>query len=134
MAVTSTIENPAFQGAKKRSASWTRLTRSDRLWALAFATPYILVFGFRHLPDLLWPVARQHPASYRQLLADPVYPSALFNTVIYLAVAVNLKLFLALLLSGFFMRKGWWTKISLLVFILPGRSLPSPAISRSIGC
>ena len=59
------------------------------------------------------------PASYRQLFADPVYPSALLNTLIYLLVAVNLKLFLALLLSGFFMRKGWWTKTLLLIFILP---------------
>jgi multiple sugar transport system permease protein len=32
---------------------------------------------------------------------------------------VNVKLFLALLLSGFFMRPGWWVKGLLLVFILP---------------
>jgi multiple sugar transport system permease protein len=48
-----------------------------------------------------------------------VYPEAVLNTLIYLAVAVNLKLFLALMLSGFFMRKGLWTKTLLLIFILP---------------
>ena len=37
-------------------------------------------------------------------------PRRFVNTLIYLLVAVNLKLFLALLLSGFFMRKGWWAK------------------------
>ena len=59
------------------------------------------------------------PASYRQLLADPVFPSAVVNTLIYLLVAVNLKLAAAMLLSGLFMRKGRWMKLLLLVFILP---------------
>src|SRR5262245_28655499 len=45
MAVTSTIENPALARAQTRSVSWRRLTRSDRLWAPPFATPYILVFA-----------------------------------------------------------------------------------------
>ena len=39
--------------------------------------------------------------------------------MIYLAIGVNLKLFLALLLSGFFMRKGWWVKALLLIYVLP---------------
>jgi multiple sugar transport system permease protein len=96
------------------------LNGSDRLWALAFATPYVAVF----LAFVIYPICYglwlgSNPASYRQLFADPVYPSALLNTLIYLLVAVNLKLFLALLLSGFFMRKGWWSKGVLLIFILP---------------
>jgi multiple sugar transport system permease protein len=41
------------------------------------------------------------------------------NTLVYLLFGVNLKLLLALLLSGFFIRKGWWTKVLLLVFMLP---------------
>ena len=49
-----------------------------------------------------------------RLLAIPVY-----LLLIFLAIGVNLKLALALLLSGFFMRKGWWVKALLLVFILP---------------
>ena len=53
------------------------------------------------------------------MLADPVYPRTVINTLIYLAIGVNLKLFLALLLSGFFMRKGWWVKALLLIYILP---------------
>ena len=120
MAVTSTIENPALARAERRSPSWKRLTGSDRLWALAFATPYIFVFfAFVIYPICYGLWLGSDPATYRQLFADPVYPSALLNTLIYLLVAVNLKLFLALLLSGFFMRKGWWTKTLLLIFILP---------------
>ena len=41
------------------------------------------------------------------------------NTLLLLLVGVNLKMLLALLLSGFFMRKGWWMKLLLLIFILP---------------
>jgi multiple sugar transport system permease protein len=120
MAVTSTIENPALARAQTRSVSWRRLTRSDRLWALAFATPYILVFAaFVIYPICFGLWLGSDAATYRQLFADPVYPSALRNTLIYLTVAVNLKLFLALLLSGFFMRRGWLTKGLLLIFILP---------------
>src|SRR5262245_65563314 len=120
MAVTSTIENPARLRAERRSPSWSRLTGSDRLWALAFATPYALVF----IAFVIYPICYglwlgSDPATYQQLFIDPVYPSALLNTLIYLLVAVNLKLFLALLLSGFFMRRGWWTKTLLLIFFLP---------------
>jgi multiple sugar transport system permease protein len=119
MAVTSTIENPGLV-APRRSASWTRLTGSDRLWALAFATPYVAVF----LAFVIYPICYglwlgSDPGTYRQLFTDPVYPSALRNTLIYLLVAVNLKLLLALMLSGFFMRKGWWTKAVMVIFILP---------------
>ena len=41
------------------------------------------------------------------------------NTLLYLGLGVNLKMFLALLLSGFFMRRGWWIKALLLIFVLP---------------
>ena len=120
MAITSTIDNRRVVSAEKRPARRGRLLGPDRLWALAFVTPYIVVF----LAFVIYPICYglwlgSDPASYRQLFADPVYPSALLNTLIYLLVAVNLKLFLALLLSGFFMRKGWWTKTLLLIFILP---------------
>ena len=120
MAISSTIDNPTLVRAARRPARRGWLAGSDRLWALAFVTPYIIVF----LAFVIYPICYglwlgSDPASYRQLFADPVYPSALLNTLIYLLVAVNLKLFLALLLSGFFMRKGWWTKALLLIFILP---------------
>src|SRR5712671_672674 len=120
MALSSTIDNPTVARAAKRSPRRGALLGPDRLWALAFVTPYIAVF----LAFVIYPICYglwlgSDPATYLQLFADPVYPSALLNTLIYLLVAVNLKLFLALLLSGFFMRKEWWTKAVLLIFILP---------------
>ena len=59
------------------------------------------------------------PASYAELFADPIYLRTLFNTLLFLTVGVNLHLFLALLLSGFFMLRYRWVKPLMLVFILP---------------
>ena len=120
MAVSTTIDEAALSPVVVRPTRRLRLSGADRLWALAFATPYFAVF----LAFVIYPIGYglwlgSDPASYRQLLADPVFPSAIVNTLIYLLVAVNLKLVLALLLSGLFMRKGLWTKTLLLIFILP---------------
>ena len=96
------------------------LLSADFAWGLAFVLPYIAVF----LAFVVYPVGfgiwlGSDPKSYLAMLADPVYPRTVVNTLIYLAIGVNLKLFLALLLSGFFMRKGWWMKTLLLIYILP---------------
>src|SRR5438094_8770000 len=59
------------------------------------------------------------PRLYPELFSDPIYQKTVVNTALYLALGVNVKLFLALLLSGFFMRPGWWTKALLMIFVLP---------------
>ncbi len=92
----------------------------DQLWAGAFVVPYVAVF----LLLVLYPVGYglwlgAAPASYHALFADPIYLETVVNTLIFLAIGVNLKLFIALLLSGFFMRPQKWVKWLLLVFILP---------------
>ena len=64
---------------------------------------------------------------YADLFADPRYLTAVINTLIYVGVGVNLKMGLAFLLSGFFMRKRWWIKALLVVFILPWATPALPA-------
>lgn len=120
MAVSTTIDDRAIVQIDSRPTKRRGAIGTDGLWALAFATPYVAVF----IAFVIYPVGYglwlgSDPASFRQLFADPVFPSAVYNTLVYLLIAVNLKLFLALLLSGFFMRKGWWIKTLLLIFILP---------------
>ena len=97
-----------------------RARRIGPLWALAFVLPYVAVF----LLFVVYPVGYglwlgSDPASYRALFADPIYLETVINTLLFLAIGVNVKLFLALLLSGFFMRPERWVKALLLVFILP---------------
>jgi multiple sugar transport system permease protein len=98
-----------------------RLLRGAELgWASAFLVPYAAVF----LAFVLYPVAYglwlgSTPSLYAELVEDPLYLRTLANTALFVGIGVNLKMFLALLLSGFFMRRRRWIKGVLVVFILP---------------
>src|SRR5437899_8422595 len=59
------------------------------------------------------------PSLYRELWANPLYARTVVNTALFVGVGVNVKMFLALLLSGFFMRRRWWIKALLPIYILP---------------
>jgi multiple sugar transport system permease protein len=96
------------------------LKGSEYSWALAFLVPYFGVF----LAFVIYPAAYglwmgSEPSLYAQLLSDPIYQSTIVNTILFVGIAVNLKLFGALLLSGFFMRPGWWMKALLMIYVLP---------------
>jgi multiple sugar transport system permease protein len=96
------------------------LKGTEYTWAVAFVVPYVAVFVTFVAYPIVYGVWMGSEASlYRELFADPIYQSTVVNTVLYLALGVNVKMFLALLLSGFFMRPGWWTKLLLLIFVLP---------------
>jgi len=110
--------------ASRRDTRWRswrgELKGSEYRWALAFIVPYIAMF----LVFVAYPVVYglwmgSEASLYSQLFADPIYQSTVVNTVLYLALAVNVKMVLALLLSGFFMRPGWWMQALLMIYILP---------------
>ncbi len=65
----------------------------------------------------LW-LARD-PQNYVKLFDDPIFFRTAINTVVFLLVAVNLKMALALALSGFFIQSRWWIKALSVLFILP---------------
>ena len=82
--------------------------------------PYLLVF----LIFVLYPVGyglwlARHPQSYVQLFDDPIFFRTAVNTVIFLVVAINIKMVIAMVLSGFFVETRWWIKIMSVLFILP---------------
>jgi len=98
---------------------------SELAWAIAFVVPYGAVF----LAFVVYPIAyglwmARDPSLYRQLFANPLYAQTVLNTALFVGLGVNVKMFLALLLSGFFMRRRWWIKALLPVYILPW-ALPS---------
>jgi multiple sugar transport system permease protein len=96
------------------------LQGSEYAWAVAFVLPYAGVFlAFVAYPVFYGLWLGHAPSLYAELLQDPIYRRTVVNTVLYIGIGVNLKLFLALLLSGFFMRRGWWVKGLLLIFVLP---------------
>ena len=96
------------------------LRGSDFKWAIAFVIPYAAVFfGFVVYPlgYALWMASE--PSLYRELIADPLYLRTVVNTLLFVGLGVNVKMFLALLLSGFFLRPRGWIKALLVVYILP---------------
>src|SRR5487761_5221 len=122
MASVSVIEaRRPVVGRPSRLRAWRGgLQGSEYTWAIAFVIPYVALF----LAFVIYPAAYglwmgHRPSLYAELFSDPIYVSSLVNTILYLAIGVNVKLFLALLLSGFFMRRSWWTKPLLLIFVLP---------------
>lgn len=89
-------------------------------WALAFAFPYFVVFAvFVAYPVGYGLYLGRDPSDYASLFGNSAYLSAVKNTLILLVVGVNVKMALALLLSGFFAIPRVWPKLVLLVFLLP---------------
>lgn len=91
-----------------------------QFWGRVLLVPYVLVF----LIFVLFPVCyglwlARHPSSYVQLIEDPIFFRTAINTVVFLVVAINLKMVIALGLSGFFVHERWWIKILSVLFILP---------------
>jgi len=110
--------------ATRRESLWRYwrggLRGSEFAWAVAFLVPYIFVFfAFVVYPVCFGLWMGSSPALYADLFDDPIYQKTIANTLLFLVFGVNLKLFFALMLSGFFMRKGWWVKSLLMFFVLP---------------
>lgn len=98
----------------------TRPALSFQFWGVVLIAPYVLLFAFLVLYPVgygLW--TARHPASYVQLWHDPIFARAVINTLIFLCIGVNVKMFIALLLSGFFALPRWWIRGLSLLFILP---------------
>jgi multiple sugar transport system permease protein len=111
MTATTIDAIPAAAGRHRRS--WA-------MWGWILLAPYIAVF----LVLVAYPVGYglylgSDPASYRRLFADPIFLTAAVNTVLFLAIAVNVKMVIALGLSGFFAVPRWWIRLLLVLFILP---------------
>ena len=92
-----------------------------QVWGLLLVAPY--------LADLRWSswstrsatafwLAR-HPQLYVELFDDPIFLRTAVNTLVFLIVAINVKMVIALFLSGFFTHKRWWVKVLSVLFVLP---------------
>jgi multiple sugar transport system permease protein len=104
----------------RRSPQPRRLRGSDLTWAIAFVVPYAAVFlAFAVFPIgyALWMASQ--PSLYTELVTDRLYAPTVVNTLLFVGLGVNVKMFLALLLSGFFMRRRWWIRALLPLYILP---------------
>ena len=93
---------------------------TPQIWGIVLLLPYLMVF----LAFVVYPVgygfwlARQ-PASYVALYHDPIFARAAVNTLIFLLIGINIKMLIALFLSGFFIVQRSWIKWLSVLFILP---------------
>ena len=120
---------PSIPAGELRRPPWhLRLQGSDTAWAIAFLIPYVAIFiAFVAYPVVFGLWMGSSPVLYGVLFTDPRYLTTAINTLLFVAIGVNVKMFLAFLLSGFFMRKRWWSKALLVVFILPWATPALPA-------
>jgi multiple sugar transport system permease protein len=116
--------NPGYStplsASRPATKAGTRSVSQWEFWGRLFVVPYLLVF----VVLVLYPVGyglwlARHPESYVKLFADPIFFRSVVNTIIFLVVAINLKMAIALFLSGFFVQTRWWIKILSVLFILP---------------
>jgi multiple sugar transport system permease protein len=96
------------------------LASSWQFWGVLLIVPYLLIFAL----FVVFPVSygfwlARDPAIYVQLYNDPVFFRSIGNTLIFVIVAVNVKMMIAIGLSGFFAQDRWWIKILAVLFILP---------------
>ena len=110
---TDTLAAQPPRAAGKPLSQWV-------FWGRAMVLPYVLVF----LVFVLFPVCyglwlARHPASYQKLFDDPIFFRTAINTLVFIVVAINLKMIVALGLSGFFVQKRWWISVLAAIFIIP---------------
>jgi multiple sugar transport system permease protein len=69
------------------------LKGGEYTWALAFVVPYIAVFvAFVAYPVVYGLWMGSQASLYRELFADPIYQTTVVNTILYLALGVNVYL------------------------------------------
>src|SRR6516164_1024118 len=110
----ATLALPA--SARRPALRWS----PRQAWGLILLSPYLFVF----LVFVAYPIAygfwvARDPQSYESLFNDPIFPRSVVNTLVFLIVGINLKMMIALMLSGFFVQARAWIRWLSLLFILP---------------
>jgi multiple sugar transport system permease protein len=115
-ATTTNIVEPARRQSRRAGFALSE----KQVWALLFTAPYIVIF----LAFVVFPVGyafwlARDPHLYVELSEDPIFLRTVVNTLVFLIVAINVKMVMALFLSGFFTHKRWWVKVLAVLFVLP---------------
>ena len=111
--MSQAIAMPSAPRVHKATSTW-------EFWGRMLVVPYLLIFVI----FVLYPVGygfwlARHPQSYVQLFDDPIFFRTVINTIVFLVVAINIKMAIAMVLSGFFLQSRWWIKALSVLFILP---------------
>jgi multiple sugar transport system permease protein len=115
MAITISASDQTVPGTPRAP-----LLSTPQVWGIVLIAPYLLVFA----AFVVYPVAygfwlARSPSNYVALYNDPIFARAAVNTLIFLLIGINIKMLIALFLSGFFVQQRGWIKWLSVLFILP---------------
>jgi multiple sugar transport system permease protein len=115
MAITISASDHTVPGTPRAP-----LLSTPQVWGIVLIAPYLLVFA----AFVVYPVAygfwlARSPSNYVALYNDPIFARAAVNTLIFLLIGINIKMLIALFLSGFFVQQRGWIKWLSVLFILP---------------
>lgn len=112
-----TIARSESNTARAPASSWLTPWQA---WGVILIAPYVVIFLLFVVYPVLYGfwIARR-PDTYVHLFEDPIFFRSFLNTIVFLVVAINIKMMLALLLSGFFIQARTWIKWLSVLFILP---------------
>ena len=134
--MSSSGHTPAVETRAGSHPPGRRLQGAELAWAFAFLVPYVAVFA----AFVVYPVGyglwmARDPALFGELFAEPRYVTTAINTLLFVGFGVNVMMFCAVLLSGFFMRRQWWVRATARdLTCSAGRCPPFPLSSPSTGC
>jgi multiple sugar transport system permease protein len=99
-----------------RRERWLRNT----LLGLAFCSPLVLLFLLLVLYPILYMIYMGLDREiYTDIFGDPIFVQTLWNTAIFVGFAVNVKMVLALTMSGLFSVENRFARILSGLFLLP---------------
>lgn len=109
----ATYAAPLVAARKERWAGRTLL-------GLAFCSPLILIFLLLVITPIFYMIYLGTDWSiYPAIFSDPIFTQTLWNTVLFVGIGVNAKMFLALVLSALFSIEHPLAKIVAGLFLLP---------------
>src|SRR5207245_2041705 len=109
-------ENKVFEHSKHPAFSQVY---DENVWGKATAPILVLFAAFVIYPMAFGVWYALDADSYRALFSDPTFRQTVVNTLWYVGFAVNVKLFLALLLSGILDFQFAWIRVLAALFLIP---------------
>ena len=110
----------AFLNGLRAAAARAVAPNARNLYGYLFSLPLILLFLVFVVYPLYFEISQAFdPYTYEVLFSDPIYVQTVVNTLVYVGVAVNVKLFLALLLSGVLQSDRRSVRFLSAIFLLP---------------
>ncbi len=111
---------PTRDGGPRAPSRAARLLRSRTTHGFFFTAPLLVLFAAFVIYPMAFGIYYALDAdSYRALFSDPTFRQTVVNTLWYVGFAVNLKLVLALLLSGILDFPFVWIRVLAALFLIP---------------